>query len=371
MPSTQLDWTPATQRRWVCDALAKLEVERSQCAETPMRRFPLPEGWGIDLYLKDESAHPTGSLKHRLARSLLSYALANGDVDEHTTLVEASSGSTAVSEAYFARMLGLPFVAVVPATTSASKLHLIEQFGGRCELVDDQAALYSEAERLGAQPGWFYLDQFSNASVVTDWRAGGNIGQSIFEQLKGERYPEPAWIIVGAGTGGTSATLGRYCRYQRTETRVAVVDPEGSAFYPAWRQQRRDVTARGSRIEGIGRPRVEPSFITTVIDEMVQVPDAGSLAAMNLLEAVTGISAGPSTGTNLYGTLQVVARMRAAGEVGSVVTLICDGGDRYLDSYRSPEWLRERGFDLDGQQSALNSFLDTGVWAEVSAVPAR
>ena len=68
----------------------------------------------VDLYLKDESTHPTGSLKHRLARSLFLYALCNGQIGEGTTVIEASSGSTAVSEAYFARMLGLPFVAVMP-----------------------------------------------------------------------------------------------------------------------------------------------------------------------------------------------------------------------------------------------------------------
>ena len=77
--------------------------------------FPMPEGLGVDLYLKDESTHPTGSLKHRLARSLFLYALCNGWIRAGTTVVEASSGSTAVSEAYFARMLGLPFVAVMPA----------------------------------------------------------------------------------------------------------------------------------------------------------------------------------------------------------------------------------------------------------------
>ena len=85
-----------------------------------------PAEWGIDLYLKDESVHPTGSLKHRLARSLFLYGLCNGWITERTTIVEASSGSTAVSEAYFARFLGLPFVAVMPTSTSPEKIALIE-----------------------------------------------------------------------------------------------------------------------------------------------------------------------------------------------------------------------------------------------------
>ncbi len=83
------------------------------------------------MYLKDESVHPTGSLKHRLARSLFLYGLCNGWITEGTTIVEASSGSTAVSEAYFARFLGLPFIAVMPASTSPEKIALIEAQGGR------------------------------------------------------------------------------------------------------------------------------------------------------------------------------------------------------------------------------------------------
>ena len=86
--------------------------------------MPLPEHWGVQLYLKDESTHRSGSLKHRLARSLFLFGLVNGWIREGTTLVEASSGSTAVSEAYFAQLLGLPFIAVMTRTTSPEKIDL-------------------------------------------------------------------------------------------------------------------------------------------------------------------------------------------------------------------------------------------------------
>ena len=85
----------------------------------------------VDVFFKDETTHPSGSLKHRLARSLFLYALCNGWVREGTTVIEASSGSTAISEAYFARLLGLPFIAVVPRSTSAEKCAQIEFYGGR------------------------------------------------------------------------------------------------------------------------------------------------------------------------------------------------------------------------------------------------
>ena len=94
--------------------------------------------------------HPTGSLKHRLARSLVLYGLCNNWIQRGTTLVEASSGSTAVSEAYFARLLGLPFVAVMPASVVREKCDLIGFYGGRCHLVEDPAAIYDEARATGA-----------------------------------------------------------------------------------------------------------------------------------------------------------------------------------------------------------------------------
>ena len=95
-----------SQRDWVAQAIRKIEADFNRSADTHLIPLALPGFPGIDVYLKDESSHPTGSLKHRLARSLFLYALANGWLHAGSTVVEASSGSTAVSEAYFARLLG-------------------------------------------------------------------------------------------------------------------------------------------------------------------------------------------------------------------------------------------------------------------------
>jgi Cysteine synthase len=243
-----LDRYDEARRAWVTEAVAKVEADANRSADTHLLPFPLPPEWGVDLYLKDESVHPTGSLKHRLARSLFLYALCNGWIGPETTIVEASSGSTAVSEAYFARMLGLPFVAVMPATTSREKIELIEFYGGRCHLVADPAAVVVEARWLADDLGGHFMDQFSYAERATDWRGNNNIAESIFEQMALERHPVPAWIVVGAGTGGTSATIGRYVRYRRHPTRICVVDPEHSAFFPAWEAEDWSVRVdRGSR----------------------------------------------------------------------------------------------------------------------------
>lgn len=348
---------------WVDEAIRLLEADANRSADTHLHAFPLPAEWGIDLYLKDESVHPTGSLKHRLARSLILYGLVNGRIGPETVLVEASSGSTAVSEAYFARMLGLDFVTVVPRRTSREKIELIEHYGGRCHFVDIPSEMYSEAERLADECGGHYLDQFTYAERATDWRGNNNIAESVFQQMSRERYPIPSWIVVGAGTGGTSATFGRYVRFRRHDTKIAVVDPEHSAFYGGWQTGAADyATGMPSRIEGIGRPRVEPSFIPSVIDEMIQVPDAASIAAIRMLRDRTRRWAGGSTGTNLWGAFELISRMRAQGQRGSVVTLICDGGDRYAHTYYDDDWVTAQGFDLAPHRARLDRFLETGEW---------
>jgi cysteine synthase A len=370
MPDTlaameQLDRCVDSDREWVTEAIGKVAADANRSADTHLLPFPLPTAWGIDLYLKDESVHPTGSLKHRLARSLFLYALCNGWIRPDTTVVEASSGSTAVSEAYFARMLGLPFIAVMPASTSKEKISLIEFQGGRCHLVDDPSKVVLEARWLADDRDGHFMDQFTYAERATDWRGNNNIAESIFQQLELERHPIPAWIVIGAGTGGTSATIGRYVRYQRHCTKICVVDPENSAFYSAWRTADWSVTTGlGSRIEGIGRPRVEASFQPSVVDRMMAVPDAGSLAAMRIGSELLGRSVGGSTGTNLWGAFGLISRMLAAGETGSVVTLLCDGGERYANTYYSDEWVRTAGLDLAPHAAIVRHFLATGAWPE-------
>jgi len=364
---TVLQRYDAQDRAWVSEAIRKVEADSNRSADTHLHVFPLPASWQVDLYLKDETVHPTGSLKHRLARSLFLYALCNGWVHEGTTVIEASSGSTAVSEAYFARLLGLPFVAVMPASTSPEKIALIEFHGGRCHLVADPSTVYDEARRLADETGGHYLDQFTYAERATDWRGNNNIAESIFEQLAQERHPVPTWVVVGAGTGGTSATIGRFLRYRRFDTRLCVVDPENSAFFDGWANLDNATVARGSRIEGIGRPRVEPSFVPSVVDAMVSVPDAASIAAARWCSRVTGRLVGGSTGTAIWGALRLVSEMRAADEAGSVVTLLCDGGERYRGTYYDDAWLSAQGIDIAPYTATLEGFYETGEWREPAA----
>ncbi|WP_035738337.1 PLP-dependent cysteine synthase family protein [Glycomyces arizonensis] len=348
----------SADRSWVHWAITAVEADANRSADTHLLPFPLPAEWGVDLYLKDESAHPTGSLKHRLARSLFLYAICNGWIEKGTTVIEASSGSTAVSEAYFAGILGLPFIAVMPASTSRSKIAQIEFYGGKAHLAADPAAATAEARRLAEETGGHFMDQFTYAERATDWRGNNNIAESIYEQLRLEPHPVPAWIVVGAGTGGTSATIGRYTRYRCHDTRLCVADPEHSAFFAGWRDGDPESTAEGaSRIEGIGRPRVEPSFLPALVDRMVKVDDAESVACLRWASRRLGRPLGGSTGTNLVAALALIAEMRERGQGGSIVTLLCDSGQRYATTYFNDEWVAEQGLDLDAARERLAPLL--------------
>lgn len=353
--------TSTEQRAWIAEAVGKVEADANRSADTHLHRVEIPVE-GVDLYLKDESIHPTGSLKHRLARSLFLHALCNGWINPDSTIVEASSGSTAVSEAYFARLLGLPFIAVMPTGTSEEKVSLIEWYGGECRFVDTPAEMTGAARRLAAELGGHFMDQFTYAERATDWRGNNNIAESIFEQMAAEPHPIPDWVVVSAGTGGTSATIGRYLRYRRLDTQLLVADPEGSAFLDGWRTNSSDfVTNARPRIEGIGRPRVEKSFVGGVVDDMMRVADAASIATMRWTSELIGRRVGASTGTNMWAALQLASKMGQRSRTGSIVTLLCDGGERYDCTYYNDEWVADAGFDLEPWTAALEEFAETGV----------
>jgi cysteine synthase len=348
-------------REWVNEAVRIIEADFNRSADTHLLRVPLPSIPHVALYLKDESTHPSGSLKHRLARSLFLYGLCNGWIGPSTTIVEASSGSTAVSEAYFARMLGLRFVAVMPRSTAAEKVAQIEFYGGTCQFVDSPGEIYAESARLAASLDGHYMDQFTYAERATDWRGNNNIAESIFTQMAHEEHPVPTWIVVGAGTGGTSATLGRFIRYRRLPTRLCLADPEASVFHRHLADRNvSTVSGAPSLIEGIGRPRCEPSFAPNLIDRAYAVTDAASIAAARCLSRHIGRSCGGSTGTNLWAAAQVISEMIARGEAGSVVTLLCDSGERYRSTILDADWLKQRGIGVDCEERAIDKFLKTG-----------
>ena len=285
---------------WVAEAIRRVEADANRSCDTHLHVFPLPPRWGVNLYLKDESVHPTGSLKHRLARSLFLYGLANGWIGPATTVVEASSGSTAVSEAYFARL-------------ARSAVH---RGDARLDLAGEDRA--DRVLRRQVSPGGRPRHHLRRSPTGWPPRRAATSWTSS---------PTPSGPPTGAATTTSPSRIFARCRWSPTRSppgswsapAPAAPPPRSAATSataatpPAWPWSTRrappstrrwcsgdaSVTAPGSRIEGIGRPRVEPSFQPTVIDRMIPVPDARSIAAMHWVREVTGRDVGGSTGTNV------------------------------------------------------------------------
>jgi cysteine synthase len=242
---------------------------------------------------------------------------------------------------------------VMPKSTSPEKIALIEFYGGRCHFVERASEVYAASRALAQETSGHYMDQFTYAERATDWRGNNNIAESIFSQMSRERHPIPTWIVVGAGTGGTSATIGRYVRYHRHSTKLCVADPEGSVFAKYFETGDATLTSSGSKIEGIGRPQVEPSFIRELIDRMVEVKNVDSIAAMRALSALLGRKAGPSTGTNFYAVIALAEEMRLRNASGSILSLLCDSGERYLPTYHHEAWVEAT---FSGCNAACDAF---------------
>ncbi len=356
LPALQLPQIDS-DREFVTRAITLLNQEAARSADTHLLCLNLPAFPDIQFYFKDESSHPTGSLKHRLARSLFLYSLCNGRLRAGQTVVDASSGSTAISEAWFARLLGLPFIAVMPACTAPGKIHAVEALGGTCDLVEDPSQVHARAAWHAAQ-GACHLDQFGLAERATDWRGNNNIAESIIEQMALEKNAVPSWIVCGAGTGGTSATIGRYLRYRGLATRLCVAEPSGSAFVHGWKNRDRNAAAtEATVIEGIGRAKVEPGFLFEIVDLVLEVNDVDSIAAAWELESLFGRSFGGSSGTNLVACLEIATAMRKRGESGSIVSLLCDRGDRYDQTLFDADWLDARNIDITCATQALQMSL--------------
>ena len=208
--------------------------------------------------------------------------------------------------------------------------------------------------------GGHYMDQFTYAERATDWRGNNNIAESMFTQMALED-PSGAVDRLRCRNRRDSATIGRYVRYRRLATRICLSDPECSVFHRRLAGEQAPLAVGpGSLIEGIGRPRVEQSFIPELIDRWQAVPDAASVAAARFVSQALGRPCGGSTGTNFWVAAGLVAEMAAAGTSGSIVALLCDSGIRYGGTYFNDQWVKSQGLDLEPHLLRLKNFMTTG-----------
>ncbi|MFN9547840.1 MAG: pyridoxal-phosphate dependent enzyme [Cyanobacteriota bacterium] len=329
---------PLGEARWRSWAIGVLWQELRRAGSTPLIQLTPPFQPRIQLLVKNEAGSVTGSLKHRVAWALLMWGLIGSRIRKEVHLYERTSGNTGIAEAYFAKQLGLPFTAVTSAAVSPLKLDAIRRHGGRVLTTPEGQSLSEFYKQvLAADPVAYDINQFANAEKAIAYFEGTaaqseNLANELLLQLKPLGLSSPDWFVVGAGSGGTATSIGRYMRKwspltpAKKPAALLVMDPERSVLFD-WLVSK-DASLHSdasSRIEGVGSGGPIQfgqtfSLQREVVDRVLKVPDALAMAGMHLFNDLVGFRVGPSSGLNLIGALRLACEWHSAGQTGTIAT---------------------------------------------------
>lgn len=308
---------------------------------TPMVRLDRTvRGLGCEIFAKIEFLNPMGSVKDRIARFMVEQAVARGELRPGDTVVENSSGNTAMGLAMMAILQDVNCTMVVRRQTSREKLDCLRAMGVDLVLVDgdlppEDPESYNQKARLMAaeQPDWWFPDQHNNRSnSEAHYRT---TGPEIWQQMDGRIDA----FVAGIGTGGTICGAARYLKEKDESIRVVAVDPEGSVFHD-WFHERRLERPGPYLLEGLGDEEIIGCPDFEVIDDMLRITDKEAFRATRELARTEAILGGGSSGAALWGVRRVAERL---GPGARIVTLFPDSGTRYLSTIFNDEWMRERG----------------------------
>lgn len=299
---------------------------------------------GCDIYGKAEFLNAGQSIKDRTALGLIQAAHASGELKPGGTIVEGTAGNTGIGLAIVGAALGHPVVIVMPRSQTEEKKQAVRMHGAR--LVEVDPAPFSSpnhfvhfSRRLAAQlnesepNGAVYADQFDNlANRQTHY---ATTGREIWEQTEGQIDG----FVCAAGTGGTLAGVSSYLREQKPDIAIALADPPGAALH-SW-FTRGVLESHGSSVtEGIGVNRITRNLEGLTVDHAWRIEDEEALALLFDLVREEGLSLGPSSGVNIAGAIRLG---RALGPGKTIVTVLCDPGQRYAGKIYNPAFLRTRG----------------------------
>ena len=333
---------------------------------------PLIEVTRIDrgrcrLFLKLESANPSGSLKDRPARTMIEAAEADGRLKPGGTIVEATAGNTGLGLALVGGRKGYRTLLVVPDKMAREKVLHAKAMGAevvstRSDVGKGHPDYYQDlAETITRRtPGAFYVNQFANPANPQAHEQ--TTGPEILQQMD---HAVDA-VVLGIGSGGTLTGVGRFMQNASPRTAMILADPLGSVLAPYIETGR--MTQVGSwAVEGIGEDFVPPNADLTLVSKAYSIPDAESFAAARELLRTEGVLAGSSTGTLLAAALRYC---RAQSEPKRVVTLVCDSGAKYLSKVFNPTFLAQEGWTHPHRHGAVRDVV-THRYNEGTAVVVR
>ena len=302
------------------------------------------EATGCTILGKAEFMNPGQSVKDRAAKWMILEAEKRGDLKPGGLVVEATAGNTGIGLAVVASARGYRTLIVIPDTQSQEKKDMLRLCGA--ELVEVPALPYSNpnnyqhvgkrlADRLRkSEPnGVLFADQWNNldnAKAHYD-----STGPEIWQQTDGK----VDGFICSVGTGGTLAGTSRYLKEKNRGIVIACADPPGAAMYELFKHGQAKTTPGGSITEGIGLGRVTPVIETAKVDDAYLIADEETVSVIYELLEHEGLCLGASTGVNVAGAIRLA---RQLGPGHTIVTVLCDSGNRYQSKLFNPEFMRSK-----------------------------
>jgi cystathionine beta-synthase len=317
-----------------------------QVGDTPL--LPLAKasnGLPCVIGAKAEMYNPGGSIKDRLAKSLIDAAERDGRLSPGGVVIEVTSGNTGIAVSWICAARGYKAIIVMSDKNSREKQDMMKAFGAKLILTphtakpDDPASNYKTAERLASQiPNSIYLDQYNNpANIDCHYRT---TGPEIWEQTDGQID----CFIAGAGTGGTISGVGRFLKERNPKIEVVAVDSQGSIFTSYFETGKLGV-AEHYEVEGIGSDKLVDAMDFGIVDRFVRITDKEAFLTTRELALTEGLFCGGSSGSVLAAARKI---LRNRPEIKHPVVIFADSGNRYLSKIFNDAWMKQMGY-LDNQ----------------------
>jgi cystathionine beta-synthase len=293
------------------------------------------------LFLKLENQNPGGSIKDRIALSMVEAAERDGSLKPGGTLIEATAGNTGLGLALVAAQKGYRLILVIPDKMAQEKVFNLRALGAECRMTRSDVGkghpeYYQDiAERLTKEtPGAIYVNQFGNPAnpLAHEASTGPEIWQQMDHQVDA--------VVCGVGSGGTLTGLGRFFKRVSPTTKMVLADPKGSVLTELVKTG--NMMEAGSwMVEGIGEDFVPPNCDLSLVSEAYTVTDAESFATARDVLKKEGILAGSSSGTLITAALKYCREQKMAKRV---VSFVCDSGNKYLSKMFNDYWMLDQGF---------------------------
>lgn len=296
---------------------------------------------GCTILAKCEFLNPGGSIKDRAAKGIIADAESRGILKPGATIVEGTAGNTGIGMATLAAERGYKVIVAMPDNQASEKYALLEALGAevrRFQAVpfSNPAHFYHQAQRIAAETGGFWANQFENTANQEAHYTG--TGPEIWEQTQGRVDT----FIASVGSGGTIAGVSRALKEKNDKIQVVLADPLGSGLY-RFMQSGKLETEGSSVTEGIGIMRITANFSKALVDSALRIGDQDMISTLFHVARHDGLFIGTSAALNLRAAYEIGMKNKNSGKV--IVTVICDSGTRYQSKLLSPAWRKEKNLE--------------------------